>query len=187
MPTAANPEPPRLRVLAIFCNPRGTDHLRLQAEQRVLQQSLRFASASLDPVPAATIDDLRVALLGLLTSEPGIFRHDKFRGLAVEDAISAATRRSEELRRDHAVDAVIAHLATSQPSSPASSWAPRLGAGLVLAKDLAAFFASASFPGEEETLFPPLTYLKPTSKREQVDCGARTFTVVEVVPHFGSA
>ena len=38
-----------------------------------------------------------------------------------------------------AVDAVIAHLATSQPSSPASSWAPRLGAGLVLAKDLAAF------------------------------------------------
>ena len=53
-----------MRVLAVFCNPRGTDHLRLQAEQRVLQQSLKFVSASLDIVPAATIDDLRMALLG---------------------------------------------------------------------------------------------------------------------------
>ena len=54
----------RVRVLAIFCNPRNTDPLRLQSEQRVLQQSLRAsASAELEVVPAATIDDLRSALL----------------------------------------------------------------------------------------------------------------------------
>ena len=35
-----------LRVLAIFCNPKGTDPLRLQAEQRVLQQALRKFSKS---------------------------------------------------------------------------------------------------------------------------------------------
>ena len=51
------------RVLAIFCNPRNTDALRLQSEQRVLQQSLRSTSATLEVVPAATIDDLRAALL----------------------------------------------------------------------------------------------------------------------------
>lgn len=53
-----------VRILAIFCNPKGTDALRLQAEQRVLQQSLKSASAVLEVVPAATIDDLRSALLG---------------------------------------------------------------------------------------------------------------------------
>ena len=52
------------RVLAIFCNPKGTDALRLQAEQRVLQQALRSASAVLEVVPAATLDDLRAALMG---------------------------------------------------------------------------------------------------------------------------
>ena len=45
----------------------------------------------------------------------------------------------------------------------------------------------SAFPGEDETLFPPLTYLKPTGKRERVECATRTLTVVEVVPHFGSA
>ena len=40
----------------------------------------------------------------------------------------------------------------------------------------------SAFPDEDECLFPPLTYLKPTGKREQVDCVDRTFTVVEVVP-----
>ena len=56
--------PPPVRVLAIFCNPKGTDFLRLQSEQRVLQQALRSTTTSLQVVPAATIDDLRSALLG---------------------------------------------------------------------------------------------------------------------------
>ncbi len=60
---AAQQQPPRrLKVLAIFCNPKGTDALRLQSEQRVLQQSLR--SADLEVAPAATVDDVRSALLG---------------------------------------------------------------------------------------------------------------------------
>ena len=43
-------------------------------------------------------------------------------------------------------------------------------------------------PAEHEVVFPPLTYLKPTGKLpERVECDTRTLTVVEVVPHFGSA
>ena len=59
------------------------------------------------------------------------------------------------------------------------------------------------FPGEKEILFPPLTYLKPTGKRDEVhlypqregggseggggDGAGCTVTVIEVVPHLGSA
>ena len=53
----------KLKVLAIFCNPKGTDSLRLQTEQRVLQQCLPPAVATLQVQPAATLDDLRQALL----------------------------------------------------------------------------------------------------------------------------
>ena len=42
-------------------------------------------------------------------------------------------------------------------------------------------------PAEEEILFPPLTYLKPTGKCEVVKASGRTFTVVECIPHFASA
>jgi hypothetical protein len=48
------------------------------------------------------------------------------------------------------------------------------------------------FPAEEETLFPPLTYLKPMAQGEpyQVtisdDSGSITFTVIDVQPHVGS-
>eukprot|EP00966_Prymnesium_polylepis_P263412 6084384-Prymnesium_polylepis.1 len=52
-----------LRVLAVFCNPKGTDTLRLQAEQRILQRSLPQSVASLNVQPAATLDDLQQALL----------------------------------------------------------------------------------------------------------------------------
>ena len=54
----------RVSVLAIFCNPKGTDSLRLQSEQRILQRALRSTSATLEVVPAATLDDLRLALCG---------------------------------------------------------------------------------------------------------------------------
>ena len=50
----------------------------------------------------------------------------------------------------------------------------------------------SAFPAEAEILFPPLTYLEPTSgKPEKVvvtdEAGAQaTYYVVEVTPHFGS-
>ena len=53
----------KLRVLAVFCNPKGTDSLRLQSEQRILQQCLPPSDATLQIQPAATLDDLRHALL----------------------------------------------------------------------------------------------------------------------------
>ena len=45
----------------------------------------------------------------------------------------------------------------------------------------------SAFPSEDECLFPPLTYLRPTGKTEHIECIGRQFTVVEVVPHFGTA
>jgi hypothetical protein len=45
----------------------------------------------------------------------------------------------------------------------------------------------SAFPAESETLYPPLTYLKPTGRAEDVEAGSRLFTVIEVKPHFGSA
>ena len=50
----------------------------------------------------------------------------------------------------------------------------------------------SAFPGEKEFLFPPLTYLKPTGRREEVqtqtdaDGFAGTITVVEVEPTFAT-
>lgn len=43
----------------------------------------------------------------------------------------------------------------------------------------------SAFPTEEEVLYPPLTYLKPTGKTRTVVGKGRFFTVVEVVPQFG--
>eukprot|EP00966_Prymnesium_polylepis_P283323 6546427-Prymnesium_polylepis.2 len=52
----------------------------------------------------------------------------------------------------------------------------------------------SAFPDEDECLFPPLTYLQPTGRRETVNVsqhGARgketvEFDVIEVTPHFAS-
>ena len=40
----------------------------------------------------------------------------------------------------------------------------------------------SAFPGEDERLFPPLTYLKPTGKKQKEVVEGITFTIVEVVP-----
>jgi hypothetical protein len=47
----------------------------------------------------------------------------------------------------------------------------------------------SAFPGEDEVLFPPLTFLQPTGRTDRVDtvdCNNNpvTFTVVEVTPYF---
>ena len=38
----------------------------------------------------------------------------------------------------------------------------------------------SAFPAEAEVLYPPLTYLQPTGKIQEVKAGGRRFTVVEV-------
>lgn len=63
MPQLSADRPGLLRVLAVFCNPKGTDALRLQAEQRILQRCLPPSVALLQIQPAATLDDLQQALL----------------------------------------------------------------------------------------------------------------------------
>ena len=44
----------------------------------------------------------------------------------------------------------------------------------------------SAFPNEEEFLYPPLTFLKPTGKRTSLRHSNVSYTVVEVVPHFAS-
>jgi len=44
----------------------------------------------------------------------------------------------------------------------------------------------SAFPHEAEFLYPPLTFLKPTGKRTTLRHKDVSYTVVEVVPHFGS-
>ena len=44
----------------------------------------------------------------------------------------------------------------------------------------------SAFPAEEEVLYPPLTFLKPTGKRLTLTFQGCDFTVVEVVPQFGT-
>ena len=56
-------------------------------------------------VPAA---NARVGLIGLLTSERGIFRKDKMRGLSIEPTAEAAARWSALLRAEHGCTAVVA-------------------------------------------------------------------------------
>ena len=40
-----------------------------------------------------------------------------------------------------------------------------------------------AFPGEAEVCFPPLTYLQPTGRTQEVRIGDKAFHVVEVEPH----
>ena len=62
-----------------------------------------------DVVEVATPSGIiRVGLIGLLTSEHGVFRKDRFRGLAIEDTLVAAARWSDLLRTSHGVRHVIA-------------------------------------------------------------------------------
>ena len=66
---------------------------------------------AVDGAPATSVVELpggkRVGLLGLLTSEPGVFRKDVFRGLKIEDALATAKALSAELRA-HGAAAVVA-------------------------------------------------------------------------------
>ncbi|CAM9858627.1 unnamed protein product, partial [Phaeothamnion confervicola] len=58
---------PHLRILLCFCNPRHSNHLRLQAEERIIRQAIKNGryrdSITVTVLPAATVDDLSRALL----------------------------------------------------------------------------------------------------------------------------
>ena len=66
---------------------------------------------AVDGAPATAVVSLpggkRVGLLGLLTSEPGVFRKDVFRGLEIADVLATAKTLAAELRAD-GVAAVVA-------------------------------------------------------------------------------
>ena len=51
---------------------------------------------------------IRVGLIGLLTSESGVFRDDSFRGLEIGDTMESAARWSSFLREECGADAVLA-------------------------------------------------------------------------------
>jgi hypothetical protein len=40
----------------------------------------------------------------------------------------------------------------------------------------------SAFPGEAEILYPPLTYLQPTGRKQVIEVDAHRFTIVEVRP-----
>ena len=44
----------------------------------------------------------------------------------------------------------------------------------------------SAFPGEQEVLYPPLTYMRPTGKVSTHRLGRGDVRIVEVVPHFPS-
>ena len=59
-------------------------------------------------VPASDGAFVNVGLLGLLSSEPGVFRHNKFRGIPIDDVVEAAERWGRTLREEHGAIAIIA-------------------------------------------------------------------------------
>ena len=72
--------------------------------------SLVCHSSPYDLVRVTTDDgqSVLVGVIGLLTSETGTFRNDKFRGIPIDDTIEAAGRWSRVLRDEHGVEAIIA-------------------------------------------------------------------------------
>jgi hypothetical protein len=83
------PAPARLAVLLVFANPRGTSPLQLAAEERALRQAIQLAShrdrIEIEALPAATIDDLRRALIAEPRTIVHFSGHGESDGLRFED------------------------------------------------------------------------------------------------------
>lgn len=77
-------------MLAVFANPKGTETLRLDEEQRVMRECLERGPARqtvrLDVRTAATIDDLARALLGAPYDIVHISGHGSGKGLLLEES-----------------------------------------------------------------------------------------------------
>jgi hypothetical protein len=79
----------RVAVLLVFANPRGTDLLRLGTEERALRQSIQLAGHrdrfDVEALHAATVDDLRRALIAKARTIVHFSGHGKEDGLRFED------------------------------------------------------------------------------------------------------
>jgi hypothetical protein len=84
------PGPDRLRILLVCANPRGTEPLRTAAEDRTLRESIRMSQdrdwIEIETLHAATIDDLRRALLRRPYDIVHFSGHGTRRGLAFQDS-----------------------------------------------------------------------------------------------------
>ncbi|SDT78238.1 CHAT domain-containing protein [Actinoplanes derwentensis] len=82
---------PRLAILLACANPRGSEPLRLGAEDRTLRQSIALSAnrdrIRVETLNAVTIDDLRRALLGRQFDVVHFSGHGTRRGLIFEDDV----------------------------------------------------------------------------------------------------
>lgn len=87
--SSTKPEAHRTRVLLVFANPKGSSPLRLQEENRALLESIQLSKhrscIECEPLPAATIDDLRRALLNGRYDIVHFSGHGTDKGLIFED------------------------------------------------------------------------------------------------------
>lgn len=85
-----------ISVVLVCANPRGTDPLRLGAEERALREAIRLATHrerfSITVLHAATIDDLRRALLRDTYDIVQFSGHGTESGLMFEDAVGKVMR-----------------------------------------------------------------------------------------------
>jgi hypothetical protein len=83
-------EATRMKILALFANPRGTDTIRLGEEDRVLKECIRRSknreNVELTILHAATVDDARRALLDDAYDIVHFSGHGTGTGLAFEDS-----------------------------------------------------------------------------------------------------
>ena len=88
------------RVLLVFANPSDTDPLRVQEESRALHESIQLSAQrshfQFETLPAATIDDLRRALLKNTYDIVHFSGHGTNNGLAFEDAMGKEMVPSSE-------------------------------------------------------------------------------------------
>jgi hypothetical protein len=81
----------KIRILAIFANPKGTDPLRLGTEDRVIHECIRLSKyrdkISLEVIQAATIHDVRRALLDQDYRIVHFSGHGTGKGLAFENEV----------------------------------------------------------------------------------------------------
>ncbi|MGI5244989.1 CHAT domain-containing protein [Dactylosporangium sp. CA-139066] len=88
-PTDAAGQAPALRILLVCANPRGSEPLRTAEEDRTLRQSIRMSAErdriAIETLNAATVDDLRRALLRDPFDIVHFSGHGTHQGLVFED------------------------------------------------------------------------------------------------------
>jgi hypothetical protein len=158
------------------------------AAYRVLNNPLRDIEGT-DPHPfPVTIAYLREAIGKLRAvgaqedSDSSETRLDLWRGMKDTEATSSfTTYGGTEL----APMSTTTKLSVAvQYSSSQNSLIFKLRTDSFMQRGASIQFLSA-FPSEEEILYPPLTFLKPTGKQLVMNVEGRRVSVIEVVPQFG--